>query len=367
MGFFGKGTLSRSEPNWLEREKARLRREKFGAEDATNARRDERRLFKLERARLEAEKIERQRLVEEGKVDAEGSAEVGDDSFVSESTADPGLNGHIDAGDKLDSNTATTTANGDIEAKTAFPPPNNTPQRADTEDDYTDPFLQNQEHLQLTPTETFFLAYGLGVLSIYPPSALSTSPPMSPKSSPQALTTIDLLQLCIQHFTFPPQSLTPDLTPDEPFLLHYTTYHHYRSLGWVIRPGIKFGCDYLLYNRGPAFSHAEFGIIVLPAYTHRFWNTPGGRLRRRNSVVERESVGRGSKDWSWLHAVNRVQSQVKKTLVLCYVDVPSPWEIESFLGGGEDGVGEVDVTGLLKCYRVREFVVRRWVPNRTRD
>ena len=136
---------------------------------------------------------------------------------------------------------------------------------------------------------------------------------------------------------------------------------------------MKFGCDYLLYNRGPAFSHAEFAIIVVPAYTHRFWNTPGGRLRRRNSVVERENArsdGRGEgggegfgKDWWWLHAVNRVQSQVKKTLVLCYVDVPSPWEIERFVG--EEG--GVDVTGLLKCYRVREFVVRRWVPNRTRD
>ena len=71
MGFFGKGILSRSEPSWLEREEAKLRRERFGAEEATNARREERRLFKLERARAEAEKIYRQRLVEGGKVDAE--------------------------------------------------------------------------------------------------------------------------------------------------------------------------------------------------------------------------------------------------------------------------------------------------------
>jgi tRNA-splicing endonuclease subunit Sen2 len=148
------------------------------------------------------------------------------------------------------------------------------------------------------------------------------------------------------------------MAPDDQFLLNYAAYHHFRSLGWVVRPGIKFGVDYLLYNRGPAFSHAEFAVLVIPAYTHRFWNTPGGRLRRR--IQEEEG---GAKDWWWLHAVNRVQSQVKKTLVLCYVDVPSPLEVDfDFVEGGE-----VDIGFLMRSYRVREFVVRRWVPNRTRD
>ena len=44
---------------------------------------------------------------------------------------------------------------------------------------------------------------------------------------------------------------------DNPFLIHYAAYHHYRSLGWVVKGGIKFCVDYLLYKRGPVFSHAE--------------------------------------------------------------------------------------------------------------
>lgn len=44
---------------------------------------------------------------------------------------------------------------------------------------------------------------------------------------------------------------------DNPFLIHYVAYHHYRSLGWVVKGGIKFCVDYLLYKRGPVFSHAE--------------------------------------------------------------------------------------------------------------
>ena len=44
---------------------------------------------------------------------------------------------------------------------------------------------------------------------------------------------------------------------DNPFLVNYVVYHHYRSLGWVIKGGIKFCVDYLLYKRGPVFHHAE--------------------------------------------------------------------------------------------------------------
>lgn len=44
---------------------------------------------------------------------------------------------------------------------------------------------------------------------------------------------------------------------DNPFLINYVVYHHYRSLGWVVKGGIKFCVDYLLYKRGPVFHHAE--------------------------------------------------------------------------------------------------------------
>lgn len=46
------------------------------------------------------------------------------------------------------------------------------------------------------------------------------------------------------------------LLPDDPFLVSYIAYHHFRSIGWVVKPGIKFCCDWLLYRRGPAFSHS---------------------------------------------------------------------------------------------------------------
>ena len=53
------------------------------------------------------------------------------------------------------------------------------------------------------------------------------------------------------------------LRADNPFLLNYVFYHHYRSLGWVVRSGIKFCVDYLLYKRGPVFHHAECVRLLL--------------------------------------------------------------------------------------------------------
>lgn len=47
------------------------------------------------------------------------------------------------------------------------------------------------------------------------------------------------------------------IQPDNPFLVNYVVYHHYRSLGWVVKGGIKFCVDYLLYKKGPVFNHAE--------------------------------------------------------------------------------------------------------------
>ena len=100
----------------------------------------------------------------------------------------------------------------------------------------------------------------------------------------------------------------------------------------------------MLYNRGPVFSHAEFGVSIMPAYTHPHWAADSAR--RMNE----------SKPWHWLHSVNRVSAQVKKTLVLAFVEVPPPQAIE--------GLG---VTEMLKQYGVREVAVRRWVVSRNRD
>jgi tRNA-splicing endonuclease subunit Sen2 len=199
---------------------------------------------------------------------------------------------------------------------------------------------ENQEHLQLSLEEAFFLVYGLGVLQVY----CDDSDTILPASS--------LLPLFRRHSYFPPRSISAPAEPDDPFMLSYAAYHHYRSLGWVVRSGVKFSVDFLLYNRGPAFSHADFALIILPSYSHAYWSETD---ERRKAVAEKTG-----KTWWWLHGMNRVQSQVVKTLVLCYVDVPPPLSEE------ERGY-QADIAKLFARYRIRDVTVKRWTPNRTRD
>lgn len=368
QGFFGKGSLSRSEPSWLDREKRRKGvRASETSEELTKRRREERREFKKERARKEREVIE-EKLHAEGKYTARNTADDGENEdhglimdsekahepddlrSASQSEAQPkkvsiagtGSLGRVEEEYPTEAQAALKDPirpQGDA-VTVGFQKPTQT---ADT--------ITNQEHLQLTPEEAFFLVYGLGVLQI-------TS------QNPQTIiSTNSLLSLFRQNSYFPPRPPS-ELRPDDPFLLSYVVYHHFRSLGWVVRPGIKFAVDYLLYNRGPAFSHAEFAVVIVPSYHHRYWlSTP---------TLAAASKKRESRSWWWLHCINRVQSQVRKSLLLVYVEVPPPMDPVSSLGDHAwEGTGsvaaDIDINGMLNQYRIRELTIRRWTPNRSRD
>lgn len=198
--------------------------------------------------------------------------------------------------------------------------------------------IKNQEHLQLTLEEAFFLSYALGAISIFDPETKAPIP------------NLDLLYLFRKTSYFPPQ-LNLVLSPDDPFMMNYVVYHHYRSLGWVVRSGIKFSVDYMLYNRGPVFSHAEFGVLILPSYSNSYWTS--------DPFLEKYSKEKQQRTWAWMSCINRVITQVKKTLILTYVDVPKPISAQEEQDLGIDGV--------LARYKVREIVMKRFSANRMRD
>lgn len=358
-GFFGKGSLSRSEPTWLHSEKTRLGLiEVTTSDQVTRTRRKEREQMKKERARLERDAIEQQRLKEAGGIDYQQNENRDPTSSNASETLDL-VEQPLDNGSKLIDTFAQDGSNNSVSKEADS---NNPQPRVRSKSVSWDPeipssngslhpesrqqaehqiHVANQEHLQLSLEEAFFLTYGLGVLSIQFPPEIRLQPANN----------FGLLQLCRQYSYFPPSSIL-DLQPDDPFLLHYVTYHHFRSLGWVVRDGIKFAVDWLLYKRGPVFDHAEFGVIIIPSYTNPYWFED--ELRKQKVVKKRKE-----KSWSWLHATNRVLTQVTKTLVLCYVDVPSPSAVKAC----EE---KEDIGALLKLYRVREFCVRRWSANRNR-
>ncbi|KAI0158022.1 hypothetical protein GGR52DRAFT_564828 [Hypoxylon sp. FL1284] len=418
QGFFGKGNYSRSEPNWLKREHAKKGEHKgHVAEDHTAKRRQERKMMKWDRARKEQEAIQRTRL-QEAWVAPVGPKELlalpnsererklaysnafGDDVLSPHQHASNGekvesavngneTNGVVATAEEHPASTAlqvnghssqttTPTENGKSRKTVRFSPKvesttfhlsdpptlrstiqtngnghainggpaDGAPQSPQpTELGLPEPLLENfhiekassepksesaivdREVLQLCPEETFYLVFALGVLTVLDPV---TGKPFTPS---------DLFTLCRQVSYVPPRKT--DLQPDDPFLINYAAYHHFRSLGWVTRPGIKFGVDWMLYHRGPVFSHAEFAVIVLPAYSDPWWKAEGREPPRRS--------------WHWLHTISRVQSTALKTLVLAYVEIPPPFK------------GQLAAADILQRYKVREFIVKRWLSNRNRD
>ena len=42
----------------------------------------------------------------------------------------------------------------------------------------------------------------------------------------------------------------------------YIVYKNFRDKGYIINPGIKFGCDFSVYEKGPGIDHAPFLIQV---------------------------------------------------------------------------------------------------------
>jgi len=218
-GFFGKGSLSRSEPTWLTRTRRRLgvigKNESLTAEEVTERRRVERREFKKERARVEKEKLERI-LAEEGKMvleKSDGEApnwDEGGSNFAQVGTSASLPNKTVEFSQEAE--TKPTTINSQRPA-------------VDIED---------LEHLQLTLEEAFFLAFGLGALKIIDDHG-------------KQLTNNELLSL-FRMYSYTPARPMDALQSDDPFMVNYVVYHHFRSLGWVVKPGVKFAVDYCEYS-----------------------------------------------------------------------------------------------------------------------
>jgi len=44
----------------------------------------------------------------------------------------------------------------------------------------------------------------------------------------------------------------------------FLVYSQLRKLGYVVRPGLKFGTDFAVYEKGPGLDHAPFLVHVIP-------------------------------------------------------------------------------------------------------
>ncbi|XP_006160708.1 tRNA-splicing endonuclease subunit Sen2 [Tupaia chinensis] len=122
------------------------------------------------------------------------------------------------------------------------------------------------------------------------------------------------------------------------FRTTYMAYHYFRSKGWVPKVGLKYGTDLLLYRKGPPFYHASYSVIVELVDDHF-----EGSLRRPFS-------------WKSLAALSRVSVNVSKELMLCYLIKPSTMTDQ-----------EMESPECMKQIKVQEVLLSRWVSSRERS
>lgn len=362
-GFFGKGALSRSEPSWKRRVENKIAEIEGGvkrltSEEITAQRRVERHASKLvKKAERESEKL----IAASAAASEWNSSAGGDDGAISTSGEEEGLAEALNSGlEKIveelelaeDADHVDVTKEVEEEVGVIPEPVMEDPPPA---------WQLSAEHTQLQQEEAFFLLFALGCITI------TTSNPLLPLSSTSTtplsiLATWRAFLLDSATLLSPP---TAGLTDprlerfDSPFLINYAAYHHFRSMGWVARSGVKFCADWVLYGAGgPVGGHAEFAVVVVPTYAD-----PADALSCpfRSNYGTSLAEGESKNSWRWFNTVNRVCSGVKKTLVLLYVVIPPMSTLPS-----PTFVSDNPAQAMARL-QMREVTVRRWIAGRSRD
>ncbi|GAA5839511.1 hypothetical protein JCM9279_005964 [Rhodotorula babjevae] len=385
QGFFGKGFLSRSEPSWRRRVDNRIAEhhgrsdKRLTPEEVTALRRIERKGTKL------AKKLER---------DAE--------RLLAASTATSSAPGSPRPQQQPTSalpDDAKGKGKQVVDAPVDAPVDANAEAEADEQDPAPPAWHLDAEHSQLQPEEAFFLVFALDALRLTVSDPLAdvddpaTTPPCPPAQPLSILSAFRLFleAACPGLVPLPsPSSLSPSPSPspspaydprlarlDSPFLVSYAAYHHFRSMGWVVRSGVKFCVDWVLYGQGgPVGGHAEFAVLVLPTYvdpadaaSNPFRSHSALAVDRAGGATgeteHRQGEGERKNSWRWFHTVNRVCSGVKKTLVLAHVVIPPLSSLPPH-HADPHWVAAHPAQALARL-EVREVVVRRFLAGRMRD
>ncbi|KAJ1901911.1 tRNA splicing endonuclease subunit sen2 [Kickxella alabastrina] len=295
-GAFGKGILSRSDPTWLRRYLRETgvsgKGKQMFLEDITKQRRLERQMNKGAAAAV---------------AEAEAEAGAEEKNAVAETRAKTGVEAEEKGAEAEEKE-----AGGSLEEVVE-------------EEVQIDTLVGSEEASEMEPTQ----------LSPYECLFLCDTGCLVPRDSATnaILSANDLWKLF--------DSLEAD------FEIKYAAYYYYRSKGWTVRSGIKFGSDFLLYNNGPAHSHAQYSVVV----RHRKCLSD-----KEIDTQENEEDGDGGESrrlvdtWQYMFALTRVTAQVQKTLVVCYVDSPE----SQCLADRMD----------LCQYAIEEQVISRFNPNR---
>ncbi|XP_018324148.1 tRNA-splicing endonuclease subunit Sen2 [Agrilus planipennis] len=126
---------------------------------------------------------------------------------------------------------------------------------------------------------------------------------------------------------------------DQYFVQNYVVYHYFRSKQWVVKPGLKFGGDFLLYKDGPSVYHASY-VVIIDVVNPENLERRTSLCRRKMSVIE-------------IVGLNRLCENCGKELIICQLMWP-----ENITGRKYTDIQDISVN---------ETLARRWIPSKERD
>jgi tRNA-splicing endonuclease subunit Sen2 len=294
QGMWGKGTLSRSRPAWRDRRTKEMTGGRQPSLEEITA------MKRKERAEFKEERVKRERLERERQLRVEGKL----------GTTDKPTEDKIEGRDDVDNPKRKRQRISLANKETELPV-------------YTDDYL-DKEVLQLAPEEALFLM-NLDLLQIR-------------DTTGQILSLSQFLNL-----------VTTSSRPDDPFLVRYIVYYHFRRQRIIVKPGLKFGVDYLLYDNPIPFAHAAFCVNVLGSY--QLWP------EREQERMVRERVS-----WQEINLWQRLMGNVRKKLRMMWVEIPPPTN-----GDWRDVAGREDFEKVMARYKIRQAVNSRMVISRDRE
>ncbi|KAG0326425.1 tRNA splicing endonuclease subunit sen2 [Dissophora globulifera] len=231
---------------------------------------------------------------------------------------------------------------------------------------------EDYEHLQLSMEEAFFLVFAVECIAVTGGAVTTTTSVLEQDRyhCASALSIRDCWLLFSEASTLHEQRLSLqsaptvryELEPDNPFITRYVVYHHYRSQGWIVKDGLKYGTDYLLYQKGVVFGHSQYAVKIIHGRNERDPTLSAvhpqltGSRRSFISPSPGLCLPNAALSWQWLLTLNRVIAQVQKTVILCHVLLPTNISKHQLL----------DPRTALPLYTVAEIGVKRFIPERNR-
>ncbi|RZF36868.1 hypothetical protein LSTR_LSTR004556 [Laodelphax striatellus] len=169
-----------------------------------------------------------------------------------------------------------------------------------------EPLKTVRETLNLSLEEAFFLSYALGCLHVV--------------NLDGTFMTLTEMWQTYKH-TKPT------------FVSSFIVYLHFRSKGWVVKSGLKYGGDFLLYKKGPKFYHASYIVVIEDV----------------GQPSSESDVARKPLDWTKFLTLQRIAETVSKDVLICHVQWPT--KINTIL---------FETPEVVSQFKIQEVIYRRW-------